>query len=65
MAVLNKKPGESFDSLLRKFNKKIKIDGVLQEFRKREFFVKPSEVKKEKNRAAKRRSFLQQRANEL
>lgn len=65
MAKFSKKPGESFDSLLRKFNKKIKIEGVLQEFRQREFYEKPSEIKKRRIRAAKRRAFLQQKANEL
>ncbi len=65
MAKQEKKPGESIDSVLRKFKRKIKNEGVLQELRKREFFEKPSEIKKRKAKAAKRRTILQQRAEEL
>jgi small subunit ribosomal protein S21 len=65
MAKQDKKPGESIDSVLRKFKRKIKNEGVLQELRKREFFEKPSEVRKRKAKAAKRRTLLQQRSEEL
>jgi len=65
MARQEKKPGESIDSVLRKFKRKVKNEGVLQELRKREFFEKPSEVKKRKAKAAKRRTILQQRADDL
>lgn len=65
MAKQDKKPGESIDSVLRKFKRKIKNEGILQELRKREFFEKPSEIKKRKAKAAKRRTILQQRADEL
>lgn len=47
-------PEESFDSLLRRFNKKVQQDGVLAEARRREHFEKPS-VKRKKKEAAKRR----------
>lgn len=46
---------ESFDSLLKRFNKKVQQDGILSELRRREHFEKPS-VKKKRKRAAKRRS---------
>ncbi len=65
MAKQEKKPGESIDSVLRKFKRKIKNEGILQELRKREFFEKPSEVKKRKAKAARRRTILQQRAEDL
>ncbi len=65
MAILEKKPGETIDSLLRKFNKKMKMEGVLQEVRKREFYEKPSDEKKKRKRAAERRTYLQHKANEL
>ena len=45
---------ESFDSLLRRFNKKVQQDGILAEARRREHFEKPS-VKRKKKEAAKRR----------
>jgi small subunit ribosomal protein S21 len=65
MAKQDKKPGESIDSVLRKFKRKIKNEGILQELRKREFFEKPSELRKRKAKAAKRRTLLQQKADEL
>jgi len=45
---------ESFESLLRRFNRKVQQDGILAEFRRREHFEKPS-VKRKKKEAAKRR----------
>jgi len=65
MAVQEKKPGESIDSVLRKFKRKIKNEGILQELRKREFYEKPSEEKKRKAKAAKRRTKVQQKSEDL
>ncbi|MBI2853270.1 MAG: 30S ribosomal protein S21 [Chloroflexi bacterium] len=45
---------ESFDNLLRRFNKKVQQDGILSEIRRREFFEKPS-IKRKRKEAAKRR----------
>ena len=45
---------ESFESLLRRFSKKVQQDGILSEVRHREFFEKPS-VKRKRKAAAKRR----------
>ena len=45
---------ESFESLLRRFGKKVQQDGVLSEARHREYFEKPS-VKRKRKAAAKRR----------
>ena len=42
---------ESFESLLRRFNKRVQQDGVLSEVRHREYYEKPSIKRKE---AAKR-----------
>ncbi len=47
---------ESFDSLLRRFNKKIQQDGVLSEVRHREYFEKPSIRRKRKAAARRRKS---------
>jgi len=46
--------GESFESMLRRFNKKVQQDGILSEVRRREFHEKPS-VRRKKKEAAKRR----------
>ena len=50
--------GESLEKVLKKFKRKLRKDGVLDDLRKKEFFVKPSEQKKGKLAAAKRRTFL-------
>jgi small subunit ribosomal protein S21 len=47
---------ESFESLLRRFNKKVQQEGVLSELRRREFFEKPSVKRKRKEAAKKRKS---------
>ncbi len=48
--------GESFDSLLRRFNKKVQRDRVMSEVRRRRFFEKPSVVRKRKKAAKLRKS---------
>lgn len=45
---------ESFESLLRRFSKRVQQSGVLSEVRRREFFEKPS-IRRKKKAAAKRR----------
>ncbi len=48
--------GESFDSLLRRFNKKVQSDRVMSEVRRRRFFEKPSVIRKRKKAAKLRKS---------
>ena len=45
---------ESFESLLRRFNKKVQQSDVLGEVRRREYYEKPS-IKRKRKEAAKRR----------
>ena len=45
---------ESFEGLLRRFNKRVQQDGVLAEVRRRGFYEKPS-VKRKRKEAAKKR----------
>lgn len=45
---------ESFESLLRRFTRKVQQDGILSEIRHREYFEKPS-IKRKRKAAAKRR----------
>ena len=65
MARQDKRKGESIDSLLRKFKRKIKNEGTLKELRDREFFEKPSESKKKRLKAAVKRTRTEQKQNEL
>jgi len=45
---------ESFDSLLKRFNRKVQTDGILAELRRREHYEKPS-IKRKRKKAAKKR----------
>jgi len=45
---------ESFESLLKRFNKRVQQAGILSEIRHREYFEKPS-IKRKRKEAAKRR----------
>ncbi|MCR4393148.1 MAG: 30S ribosomal protein S21 [Dehalococcoidales bacterium] len=56
MADVVAQENESFESLLRRFNKKVQQEGVLSELRRREFFEKPSVKRKRKEAAKKRKS---------
>lgn len=47
---------ESFDSLLKRFNKKVQADRILSEARRRRFFEKPSVIRKRKRAAKLRKS---------
>jgi small subunit ribosomal protein S21 len=50
---------ESFEGALKRFNKKVQMDRVLSEVRRRRFYEKPSVLRKKK-RAAKRRKSRKQ-----
>jgi len=47
---------ESFDSLLKRFKRKVQGDRVLSEVRRRRFFEKPSVIRKRKKAAKLRKS---------
>jgi len=48
--------GESFDSLLRRFKKKVQNDRILSEVRRRRFYEPPSIIRKRKRAAKLRKS---------
>lgn len=52
---------ESFESLLRRFNKRVQQEGILSEIRRREFYEKPS-IKRKRKEAAKRRKSARSRS---
>ena len=55
------KEGESVDVLIRKFNKKVLSEGILNELKKREFYEKPSVVRKREKQSRERKSRLKDR----
>lgn len=46
MAKVISQDGESVEALIRKFNKKVQAEGILNELKKREFYEKPSIIRK-------------------
>lgn len=55
MVFVKAQPGDTSDSLIRKFTRKVLTEGILQDLKKREFYQKPAEVRKEKKKELKRR----------
>ncbi len=55
MAEVLASENESFDGLLKRFNRKVQQEGILSELRRREHYEKPS-VRRKRKRAARRRS---------
>ena len=47
---------ESFENLLKRFNKRVQQTGILSEIRHREYFEKPSIKRKRKAGASKRKA---------
>mgnify|MGYP001610030537 CR=1 FL=1 len=60
MAETEKRPDESIDRALRRFKRSMKDEGILDDLRKREFYAKPSETRKEREKMAKIRNYKQQ-----
>ena len=61
MAMVNLRPNESQDSLLKRFRKKVVKSGVLSTIRRKRWFISKSEVrrveKKKSMRRVKRRQY--------
>lgn len=55
MVFVKAQPGDTSDALIRKFTRKVLNEGILQDLKKREFYQKPAEVRKEKKKELVRR----------
>lgn len=64
MAKIILNEGEDITSALKRFNKKVLKDDVLNECRKREHFMKSSDIRKEKARRAKKKKAAASRKNQ-
>lgn len=53
--TVHAKENEPFDKLLRRFKKKVQDSGLLQDLAQKEFYEKPTSIKKRKKAAAKNR----------
>ena len=58
--VVRRGPNESTDAVIRKFQKKVALENVIQEYRDREFHKTESE-KRQERRAAKMRKIMRAR----
>jgi small subunit ribosomal protein S21 len=60
MAGIRVKEGESFEGALKRFKKKCEKAGILSDLRRHQYFEKPSERKKRKVAAARRKMMKNQ-----
>lgn len=61
MVFVKASPGDTSDSVIRKFTKKVIAEGLLLEFKKKEFYQKPAEVRKEAKKEISRRQKARRR----
>jgi small subunit ribosomal protein S21 len=54
--VMKANEGESFDSLLKRFNRKVQQDGILSEVRRRGRFQRPLTRRARKDAASRRQA---------
>ena len=65
MVIVKKMPGDTDETLIRKFSRKVLSEGILQEAKRREFHLKPSLARKQKQEDARRaRRLFWARTNE-
>lgn len=62
MVFVKASPGDTTDSVIRKFTRKIISEGLLLEFKKREFYQKPSEKRREVKKEIERRAYARKKA---
>lgn len=55
MVVVKVQPGESADLAYKKFSRKVAAEGILQEVRERERFIKPSRRRYEAEQQERKR----------
>lgn len=61
MAKVELRPDESPESLLRRFRKKVSDAGILQDVRRKRWYMSPSEVRRLQKKKAIRRARRRQR----
>lgn len=62
MIFVKAQPGDSTDSLIRKFTRKVISEGLLLELKKKEFYQKPAETRKEAKKEIDRRDRARRRS---
>jgi small subunit ribosomal protein S21 len=54
--AIKARPGETLDSMLRRFKKEVMKSEVLKDLRKKEYYVSPSEKRRLKSAEAQKRA---------
>ena len=65
MSIYVKVTKNKFDFALRKFKRKVKDSRILHELQQRQFYVKPSAIKRDKNAKARLRAQIRSKKAEL
>ncbi|MFW6139492.1 MAG: 30S ribosomal protein S21 [Spirochaetota bacterium] len=55
MAKVKLEEGESIDRALKRFKRECERDGIMREWKKRAYYEKPAEQRKNKKKAAERK----------
>ncbi|MCS7084369.1 MAG: 30S ribosomal protein S21 [Aquificaceae bacterium] len=55
MTLIEVSEGESFEKALKRFKRAVEKEGIIAEVKRRQFYEKPSEKKKRKERASRKR----------
>jgi small subunit ribosomal protein S21 len=58
------RPDEPPEKMIRRFVRKVREDGILREFRERQYYVKPSVAKRRKMLRAQARRRVEEKAGE-
>ena len=61
MLIVKKQPGDSDDSLIRKFTKKVMDAGIVQEAKRRQFYLKPSAARAQKKQDKRKARILKKK----
>jgi small subunit ribosomal protein S21 len=61
IAYVNISQEEPLEKALKRFKRQVEKEGIIREWKKREFFEKPSTIKNRKKKALKRKQMKKQR----
>lgn len=61
MAIVEVHPNESLESALRRFKRRVQVEGIITDVKKRAFYLSPSEKRRIKSALARRRDARKRR----
>ena len=54
MVIIKVKHGEPFEKAMRRFKRKVETEGIMKTLKRKRYYLKPSERKKEKRKAIRK-----------